>query len=300
MGRGGGGSSGGSSFGGSSGRSFGGRSSSGHSRGGGSSSTSHSSFSGGGFRSGRYYGGYYGRGSTFGSILGVVLFLIVLATSILPNIVGSGKATRSTIERHPLKANQAFNRDCYSDEMSGGWIYNSSTLVHGMEKFYKETGVQPLLALTDNMNGSTRPTISEAEEWCTQKYQELSNGNEMCVLLVFAEWSDSNYNVYYIVGEQAQAVMDTEACDILMDYVDAYYTSDMSDEQYFSEVFVSTAERIMKVSPTAFNYVVIVAIVLVVIIIGVTVFGVVRMKIRRAKEEAEETERILNTDIEHL
>lgn len=52
----------------------------------------------------------------------------------------------------------------------------------------------------------------------------------------------------YTAGAQAKSVMDNEAVAILQGYLDLYNTSDLTDEEYFGQVFQKTGERIMTVT----------------------------------------------------
>src|SRR5699024_12462201 len=54
-----------------------------------------------------------------------------------------------------------------------------------------------------------------------------SSDLEAHVLLVFFEPSPSDYIYYIVPGYQAGQVIDSEATDILADYIDRYYYSDI-------------------------------------------------------------------------
>lgn len=309
MGRGGGGGGGGShSFGGSSGRSFGG-SSSHSSRGGGSSSSrgggSHYTYSSGPHISThRHYhygpsyggGGYYGGGGWFITAL-VTVVAILMAFIIIGAIAGSG-VTKSTVEREPLKPYAAFDTDCLDDDAN--WIHNKNTLLRGMESFYKATGVQPALAIYEEIDGEKYLRDSDIEDFMTGEYDKLI-GHERGVLLLFCEYEESDWYAYYMAGEDAQTVMDSEASDILIDYVHDLYTNDsLSDEEFFGKVFEKTGERIMTVTPTAASKIPVIVIGVVIIAFIIGMVKLVKMKHRREKEKAEETERILKTPIDRI
>lgn len=309
MGRGGGGGGGGShSFGGSSGRSFGG-SSSHSSRGGGSSSSrgggAHYTYSSGPHISThRHYhygpsyggGGYYGGGGWFITAL-VTIVTILMAFIIIGAIAGSS-VTKSTVEREPLKPYAEFNTDCVDDDAN--WIHDRNSLLRGMESFYKATGVQPALAIYEEIDGEKYLRDSDIEDFMTGEYDKLI-GHERGVLLLFCEYEESDWCAYYMAGEDAQTVMNSEASDILIDYVHDLYTNDsLSDEEFFGKVFEKTGERIMTVTPTVASKmpVIVIGIVIIAFIIGMV--KLVKMKHRREKEKAEETERILKTPIDRI
>lgn len=304
MGRGGGGGGGGShSFGGSSGRSFGG-SSSHSSRDGGSSSGrgggSHYTYSSGPHISTHrhyHYGPSYGGGGYYGGC-GWFVTALVTVVAILMAFIIIGAIAGSTVEREPLKPYAAFNTDCVDDDAN--WIHNKNTLLRGMESFYKATGVQPALAIYEEIDEEKYLRDSDIEDFMTGKYDELI-GHERGVLLLFCEYEESDWYAYYMAGEDAQTVMDSEASDILIDYVHDLYTNDsLSDEEFFGKVFEKTGERIMTVTPTVASKmpVIVIGIVIIAFIIGMV--KLVKMKHRREKEKAEETERILKTPIDRI
>lgn len=307
MGRGGGGSSGGRSFSSGGGRSFGGRSSSSH-RGG--SSSSHRGGGSSSFRSGsssyrprtthhyHHYGGGYGmpRVSTGGigiCIIGAamaIIFLVFVGILLSGDNLKINGARMSTIERTAIQPEGPFDKDCIDDR--AGWITDRNTLLRGMEQFYKLTGVQPAICITEDIDG-------DVEAFASARYDELV-GHEKGVLLLFHEWAPSDWSSYYMAGKAAQTVMDTEACDILLDFVEAYYTSDMSEDEYFGAVFRETGERIMTVTPTVASKIPWIVCGAVVIALAVAAVSALRLKHKRDKERAAETERILNTPIDRL
>lgn len=324
MGRGGGGGGGHRSSGGGGGsRSFGGssRGSSSHRGGFSSSSSSRSSFSpsrsgyrppppprvyGGGIRVNNYYGGTRYSGGAYRRPVSSILSMIVTAVVVLVVIcmlfgalssVGSSSVTRSTVTRTKLEPYASFQKNAWDDH--AGWLSNAATLNKGMESFYKATGVQPALGIMNDIEGNNNPSNAEVEAFASDLYDTLI-GHERGILLLFCEWYPSDYDVYYMAGEDAQTVMDSEACDILMDYVHAYYTSDLTEDEYFAKVFADTGERIMTVTPTLASRLPMILCVIGIGIAGIVVIKLVAMKHKRERERAEETERILNTPNERL
>lgn len=119
-------------------------------------------------------------------------------------------------------------------------------------------------------------------------------GDEAHLLLVFQD-ADGHYYPWVITGAQAKQVVDGEAVTILFDYIDRYYyDSSLSSEEFFSDVFESTADRIMdKTTNPVFIIGICFCGVVALFIIAVVVSNVLKHK----KEEADRMERILNTDL---
>lgn len=220
-----------------------------------------------------------------------IIFLVLLGIALSGDDVKINGARMSTVERTALQPYRPFDKACVDDQ--AGWIADRNTLLRGMEQFYKLTGVQPAICITDDM-GSL-----DAESFATDRYDALI-GHEQGVLLLFYEPQPSQWDSYYMAGEAAQTVMDSEACDIMLDFVEAYYTSDMSEDEYFGAVFRETGERIMTVTPTVASKIPWIVCGAVVIALIVAAVSVLRLKHKRDRERAAETERILNTPVDRL
>lgn len=258
----------------------------GHSRGGGRSSSNYNPV---------YRTSYYRPMTPLGGTLGIVLAIIVIVAGLIaarPNI------QQSTIERSKLDSSLCTRVDTwYQDDIN--WIHDEKTLLKGLKTFYDKTGVQPYLWITDNINGKAKPNTSDFETALKSKYSELFK-DEGHVIVCFMESSPSVYVTYYWAGSAAKRVIDDEAGEILLDVIDSKYTSDLSDEEMFSKSFSDAATRMMKVGRTTKQYIILA--VAVVAGLGIIVGFIFLLKAKRKSgaEEAEERERILNTDIDEM
>ena len=258
----------------------------GHSRGGGRSSSNYNPV---------YRTSYYRPMTPLGGTLSIVLAIIVIVAGLIaarPNI------QQSTIERSKLDSSLCTRVDTwYQDDIN--WIHDEKTLLKGLKTFYDKTGVQPYLWITDNINGKAKPNTSDFETALKSKYSELFK-DEGHVIVCFMESSPSVYATYYWAGSAAKRVIDDEACEILLDVIDSKYTSDLSDEEMFSKSFSDAATRMMKVGRTTKQYIILA--VAVVAGLGIIVGFIFLLKAKRESdaEEAEERERILNTDIDEM
>ncbi|SMC49135.1 hypothetical protein [Papillibacter cinnamivorans] len=246
----------------------------------------------------RYYGGPGGCGcgtAIAAVIIIAVVFALIIGFSSGTGFSSSGSSgiTASTIAREPLPAGSVNETGYYTDEL--GWIDNKTTLLNGMKHFYQETGVQPYLYITDTVNGSHSPTSAELQSFAEGLYDQLFT-DEAHILLVFFEYnSNSQYMDWYICGTQAKTVIDQEAADILLDYVDRYYYGSLSDSEMFSKVFSDTADRIMTVTTSPWIPVLIVLGVAAVVIV---LFVWWRHRVKQKNLEAKQTEDMLNTPLE--
>ena len=285
MGRGGGGS-GGSHGGGGGHFNYGSSRGGGHSRGGGRSSSNYSPV---------YRTSYYRPMTPLGGTLSIVLAIIVIVAGLVaarPNI------QQSTVERSKLDSSLCTKVDTwYQDDIN--WIHDEKTLLRGLKTFYDKTGVQPYLWITDNINGKIEPNTSDFETALKSKYLELFK-DEGHVIVCFMESSPSVYATYYWAGSAAKGVIDDEAGEILLDVIDSKYTSDLSDEEMFSKSFSDAATRMMKVGHTTKQLIIIAVIVLLCLGFVVSVYLWVKTRAKARAEEAEETQRILNTPIDEI
>lgn len=285
MGRGGGGS-GGSHGGGGGHFNYGSSRGGGHSRGDGRSNSNYSPV---------YRTSYYRPMTQLGGTLSIVLAIIVIVAGLIaarPNI------QQSTVERSKLDSSLCTKVDTwYQDDIN--WIHDEKTLLKGLKTFYDKTGVQPYLWITDNINGKAKPNTSDFETALKSKYSELFK-DEGHVIVCFMESSPSVYATYYWAGSAAKGVIDDEAGEILLDVIDSKYTSDLSDEEMFSKSFSDAATRMMKVGRTTKQYIILA--VAVIAGLGIIVGFIFLLKAKRKSdaEEAEERERILNTDINEM
>ena len=258
----------------------------GHSRGGGRSSSNYNPM---------YRTSYYRPMTPLGGTLSIVLAIIVIVAGLIaarPNI------QQSTIERSKLDSSLCTRVDTwYQDDIN--WIHDEKTLLKGLKTFYDKTGVQPYLWITDNINGKAKPNTSDFETALKSKYSELFK-DEGHVIVCFMESSPSVYATYYWAGSAAKGVIDDEAGEILLDVIDSKYTSDLSDEEMFSKSFSDAATRMMKVGRTTKQLIIIAVIVLLCLGFVVSVYLWVKARAKARAEEAEETQRILNTPIDEI
>lgn len=245
-----------------------------------------------------------GGGGGCGSTLITFIVIGFIAVFLLPMIFGgagnsgnSGNSessiTRSTVEREPLPAGSVNETDYYTDDAN--WVENQTVMVDGLRHFYNETGVQPHVYITTEINGSSNASMNEVEEYTNELYDELFT-DEAHLLLMFYEGSPSNYTTYYVTGTQADQVIDREAADILLDYIDRYYYDmSLNTSEFFSKSFRDAADRIMEVTTSPWIPVFLV-------IGGIILVGILFLWWRKRKEQeaiqAKRTEDMLNKPID--
>lgn len=318
MGRSGGGGGGGHSSGG-----FGGGHSSGGFSGGGRSSggdfgRSHSSGLGHSSRS-YYSGGYnYRRAPWFGRprrnnyfIMGprtwtfiviIIIIFIILFMSSIPKS-STGKVPKNTTQRTALSG-VVDKTDWYDDQI--GWISSRSTLIAGLEEFYKKTGIQPYVLLVpysaNYWNGSTLNTEA-ADAYLETVYSSRFTDEAHFIFAYFACRNDLKTEMdgefRYLSGYSADTIMDNEAINILWGFFEKnYYNTSLSIEEMIANTFSETAERIMSAPTNGWDFAKVLIIAIAIVAVIIIIYLIIQNKNKREKEKEQHTEKVLNTPLE--
>ena len=248
---------------------------------------------GGGMRGGRHSGG--GCGSL---LLVIILLLLVLAVVavLLPDddSMGTGSVTTSTIRREALPAGAAdSSAPMLVDSL--GMIRNETELNRGLYNFWRRTGVRPLLYITDSLDGEAQPSNTQMQQFAEARYRDAIGDNQAHMLFLFLENAYGEYAMWITTGSQARSVMDSEAQDILFDFVERYYFTDLEISLVFSRAFDGASERIMNVTTSPWIPVLIVVGVLAILLI---LFMWWKKRAMQKNLEAAQTERILSQSLE--
>lgn len=233
---------------------------------------------------------------TFIIICFALVFMIL--PLIFPLLNANGSITRSTIEREKLPAQYVTLSDKWYDDSAMGWIASGKVLEDGLKDFYNDTGVQPYLVITDQINGDYSPTGDEVWEYANQVYDEMFTDEGHMVFVFQCPDGGVNYMMAACTGAQAKTVLDdSEALEILYDYVDYYFYSDYDEDEMFAKAFSDAGERIMN---KQMSDVQIVSIVIGAVVVAMIILLIIRAVFKRQKEKAQETERILNLSLIHI
>lgn len=232
--------------------------------------------------------------NTSGCLAWTILAVVLVVVFGITRSAAPGDATDitpSTVQRTALAVGSVNETGYYTDEL--GWIKSPTRLQAGLRNFYQKTGIQPYVYITDTIAGTHAPTADEVEIWINSLYDELFT-DEAHFLLVFFEYDDV-YQTWYMGGAQTKTVMDGQASDILLDYIDSYYyDQDLTDEQMFSNAFSDAADRIMSVTTSPW---IPVWIVFGIVAILVVIFIWWRHAKKQNNLEAAQKERVLNAPL---
>lgn len=213
-------------------------------------------------------------------------------------VSSSSDTQSSTIVREKLDTGNAYINDCIIDEI--GWFDSVSKTESQLKEFWEETGVQPYIILKDYDAELTSDAAKE--QWAVDYYDENFNTENIFLYVYFAE-EDTDNDVGYMAyanGYQTSSVMDSEAVEIFWNNIDKYWYTDLSTDDVFINAFNDTADTIMHVSTTGKDIVKWVLIVIAIILIGIFIICLIKQKHQRAREKAEEDQRILNTPIDDI
>ena len=123
----------------------------------------------------------------------------------------------SKIERDPLPAGSVNETGYYTDNL--GWIQKSTKLTEGMKAFYEKTGVQPYLYLASENEVEQAGSL---EALASSLYDKLFT-DEAHFLFTYSEDRNYKWEMYFVTGTQATAVIDTEAEEIIYQKFVRYY-----------------------------------------------------------------------------
>lgn len=306
-----GGGSGGGHFGGS--RGFGTHSGGSSHRSSFGSSHSYHSSSHHSYHSSHHYNSGFGSGFVLGSIVsgsnprrrstsssngvGIAIFIIIFVAYLLlesfSNSTG-GSIQKSTIQREKLKSTALVESDVYYEDHLD-WIKSKLILEAGMKYFYKKTGVQPYLVITDNIGGNGTYSDTQMEKFASDVYDQNFN-DEAHLVVVFYEKNQRYHSCYY-TGAEAKTVIDDEAGEILLDYLDHYYYSDYDEDEFFAKSFEDSADRMMKVTP---RYGWITLIIILIIIAFIIAFTWWNKHKKQKIAEMNKAQQILDSDLDQF
>jgi uncharacterized membrane protein len=247
-----------------------------------------------------YAGPRYSRGSS-GCL---TTFLIIFAIIFVAALFGSNNSnsyqnsnttiTSNSVKREPLEKGAVKETAYYEDNLN--WINNTTKLQTGLKNFYNLTGIQPFILLVDSIGND--PTDEEIDAYANKYYDEHFE-DEAHLLFIYIEDIDYSYG---IVGSRGKTIMDQEAWDILYDYSQNYWHSDLEDEDMFAKVFTDAGERIMSDPNAGTKMKTSVIKVLVIAIAVIIIISILRKwqkdRALQKQKEDENLKDILNTPLE--
>lgn len=253
------------------------------------------------YRSGGSGGSGGGCGGGCGTLFSLLLIFVMVGvfgyikTGKIPlaDELGFG-IERSTIAREMLPADDCNPIDTWYQDDWGTWITEDSSeeaaLIDGLEYFYEKTGVQPYLWITGEEVGAEYQSEGSLEDWAEEQYVELFGEDEGHLLIVFREYPDESGDYICTVtpGYNASTVvMDDQAREILLDYIDYYYEKTEYDEgEFFEMALKKAADRIMTKQLSNREILTIISVVVIAAIVIVIIVNVrKKRKIAVAKEQ---------------
>lgn len=244
-------------------------------------------------------GGNNGTGCSL-SITAVIIILLIFlvifsacSVNFVTGMADNQEITKSTIKREPLEGG-VIETAYYTDNFS--WIIDESDVLPGLKKFYEKTGVQPHVYITDNINNIANPSDAQINEFAVNLYDQLFKDEAHFLLVFYLDLQNESYTTWYVCGSQAKAVIDDEAADIILDYLDKYYYYEsLSEEEYLSKSFGDAADRIMDVTVSPWVYV---WITLGIVVVALLAFSWWNKAKEQKNKEDEAVRKILETPLE--
>ena len=199
----------------------------------------------------------------------------------------------SVKSRTPLTAGAVSETAYYTDNLN--WFGRSNkTVQKGLQYFYRQTGVQPYLYLTNSLGLTDEtPTQAALQEYAASLYGTLFR-DEGHLLVVLYENSNAADGIVYslFAGNAAKTVMDEEAVSILKAYWEAAASNSDAypkgkEDRMFADVFTATARNIMGVKDRT-GWVIALAVLLTLMIVIIVRDFRKAWRMRRKLEQEEE------------
>ncbi|MCL2500874.1 MAG: hypothetical protein FWE90_11165 [Defluviitaleaceae bacterium] len=229
----------------------------------------------------------------------LAVFVLIIVISVIGQMFnfgapGGGQVTRSTVQREALSRSAADSSVPLIVD-ANRWIANRTEAERGLHNFHNATGVRPILYITDNINGAGPLNVTEdtLRRFAETQYTAYAGDNQAHLLFLFVV-DNFNYSMWVQPGNATHRIMDGEAIDILMDYVERFWSTEQDNSRMFSRAFDRAGTSIMSVHRSPWITVLIVAGVLLILFLLYTWW---KAKQDRKREEAAETERILGQDL---
>ncbi len=270
----------------------------------GSSYSRHSRSSG----SGSSYSSGGSGGSFFRGCFWVLLFPVLVLLGFGSAIIEDSDfgtffdVQRSTIQREALPESKCDPIDEWYRDDWGDWIDEPGeevALENGLKAFYDHTGVQPYLWIMGE-EGKDYMSEGSLEELSHETYKEMFGVDEGHILVVFREYPNAsgNYICTLTPGYDAETqVVDEEAREIILDYIDYFYTDgELNEGQFFGRAFAEAGERMM-IKQLSWKQIYMIIGVAVVVVIGIIItasiikkrkVAVAKQKALQAQQEAKE------------
>lgn len=218
-----------------------------------------------------------------------VIAVILLVITVIMGITYFQNSNRNTKEK--LDVLSAYNSNCIID--NDYWFDNVSQTERELKDFYNKTGVQPYIVI--NSYDPALTTDSEKTEYAEQWYDDNINNECSFLYMYFPESNPDDVGyMSYVVGKQAESVMDSDVIDTFFENLDNNWYTDKSTDDMFYDTFISTARYAMK------GYSVVPSLIVFAFTVCCLLLVFKYTKDSRAWEKAQETEKVLNVNIDDL
>ena len=218
-----------------------------------------------------------------------VIAVILLVITVIMGITYFWNSNQNT--RNKLDVLTAYDSNCIID--NDYWFDNVSKTEKELKDFYNKTGVQPYIVI--NNYDPELTTDSEKTKYAEQWYDENIDNECSFLYMYFPESNPDDVGyMSYVVGKQAESVLDSDVIDTFFEYLDNDWFTDKSTDDMFYDTFKDTAWYAMK------GYSVVPTIIVFAFTVCCLLLVTKYVQNSRAWEKAQETEKVLNTNIDDL
>lgn len=239
------------------------------------------------------------RRNTGASTVILIVFLMFVMLLFLAMFSGCSQGPTNDYNREKLKNNIPYNTDCIVDDL--GFFVDPAKTGQRLKTFYDQTGIQPYIVITESTPALQNYSQTQMDEYLKNYYKQHINNENSFLYMYFGDpyftETDEVGDMYIYRGENIKSIMDPAAVDIFWDYMDQEWRSDLETDDLFVKVYDETAKRIMTKSTTTKDIMMRVLLIVGIVAVGLLALYYVKLKHKREREKAKETEDILATPL---
>lgn len=175
-------------------------------------------------------------------IAAILLIAVFLIFAVWANVPVQ-TVTKSTVTRAKAESQPAYLENCIHDEL--GWIEDPENVSSELRYFYEKTGCQPYLYLKRYDPALT--TYSACMKWAKNYYAATFVRRQNTVLYIYfaAEEEDKAGCAVLWYGDEAAAVIDSQASQIFWDHEAQEWDETKCSGEMLVQIFNKTADDIM-------------------------------------------------------
>lgn len=233
------------------------------------------------------------------SVLNIVASFCMIMVLLIFILVGIAFIRNpESSQAHEKLEDTTYSADCIID--NDGWFSNTTKLSKKLKSIYfDKTGIQPYLVINEYIPYLN--TDADKQEYAEKWYNDHITNQHTFLFMYFPNQDPGQIGyMCYVNGMQVSDIMDSAVIEKFWNLMDKNWNTAPNSEELIIKVYGETANFAMKGVASAYDVAKGYILDLLFLILVFVACQIAKVKIVRAKEKAEETERILNSDIDTI